>query len=73
MADFGIIPSGATLQPTRFEARVTDEELSEFKQLLSLSKIGPQTFENLHDDRRYGLPRSWLVKAKQHWETGYDW
>ena len=75
MADFASVPSGASLKLDKFEANVTAHELNDFKDLLRLSKIGPKTFENLQEDAlmQYGLSRSWLEKAKAHWESKYDW
>ncbi|WPH00867.1 Hypothetical protein R9X50_00369800 [Acrodontium crateriforme] len=74
---FADVPSRATLKPKPFKAHVSDEELNDFKQLLKLSKIGPKTYENqvadVKDYRGFGLTRDWLVKAKQEWETSYDW
>lgn len=74
---FDSLPSKATLKPKKFEAHVSDEELSDFKQLLKLSKIGPKTFENLTTDpkdyKSFGIKREWLESAKQHWESSYDW
>lgn len=67
------IPSKASLKLNRFEAHVSDDELSEFKQLLKLSKIGPKTYENQRTDRHFGISREWLEKAKAHWETKHDW
>lgn len=73
MAGFDSIPQHATLKPTRFRASIPDSELREFEQLLRLSKIGPQTYENLQEDRRFGLTHEWITQAKQVWETSYDW
>ena len=72
---FDTIPSIATLAPKKFTAHVSDQDLSDFKQLLRLSKIGPKTYENQDnkDERYLGIKRQWLVDAKSHWETKYDW
>lgn len=60
-----------------FKAHVSDEDYNDFKQLLKLSKIGPKTYENqitnVKDYTSFGIDRQWLVDAKQHWETKYDW
>lgn len=73
MADFSKIPSKATIQPKPFEAHIDDQKLSDFKQLLKLSPIGPAVFENTNGGRKYGMQREYLINAKKHWETGYDW
>ena len=73
MSDYNKIPSKAMLHPTPFTASISEEKLSEFKQLLKLSKLGPSVFENQQEDRRYGLTRNWLSDAKTHWESEFDW
>lgn len=70
-------PSAATVQPKPFTARVLDEDLNAFTQLLKLSKLAPETYENRSADakdlRHWGISRAWLTHAKQHWETEYSW
>ena len=56
-----------------FNFHVSDQDISEFKQLLHLSKIGPHTFENHQEDRRFGLTHQWLSDAKDYWLNKYDW
>ncbi|KAK4981979.1 hypothetical protein LTR50_007860 [Elasticomyces elasticus] len=73
MSSFNKIPSGAKQQPKPFKANIEEEKLSEFKQLLKLSKLGPVTYENQQEDRRYGVTRQWMKNAKEHWETKFDW
>lgn len=74
---FADLPSGASLKPKPFRAHTSDQELSDFKQLLKLSKIGPKTYENsvadVKDFTSFGISRDWLAKTKEHWETKYDW
>lgn len=74
---FASLPAKATLQPTPFRAHVPDQALTDFKQLLKLSRIGPQTYENsvadVKDFTSFGISRAWLAETKSHWETGYDW
>lgn len=70
---YGTIPSSATLKPTKFTASVPEQQLKDFKDLLRLSQIGPQTYENLQEDRSFGVTHKWLTKAKQEWESSYDW
>lgn len=56
-----------------FKACIPDQDLGNFKALLSLSKVGPETFENTSGDASYGLSRSWVAQAKERWLNGYDW
>lgn len=73
MSKYDRIPSKATLQPTPFIASISEEKLSEFNQLLKLSKVGPSVFENQQEDRRYGVTRKWLSDAKARWESEFHW
>ncbi|KAF6835745.1 epoxide hydrolase [Colletotrichum musicola] len=69
---FGTIPAGVQKTPEEYTLRVPDQELADFKQLLGLSKIGPETYYNLQEDRRFGVTRKWLSEAKDAW-LAYDW
>lgn len=77
MSTFASLPAKATLQPKLFRAHVPDQALSDFKQLLKLSKIGPQTYENsvadVKDFTSFGISRDWLAETKSYWEAKYDW
>jgi hypothetical protein len=74
---FNTLPSNASLKPQPFKAQVSDQDLSDFKQLLKLSKIGPKTYENqtadVKDFTHFGISRDWLSTTKQEWESSYDW
>ncbi|KAF9877098.1 epoxide hydrolase [Colletotrichum karsti] len=69
---FGTVPKGAAKQPEKYTLRVPDEEIDDFKKLLALSKIGPETFYNRQEDRQFGVTRKWLIEAKDAW-LNYDW
>lgn len=71
-SNYNNIPSKAKTSPTPFSVAVPEETLSEFKQLLHLSKLGPVTYENNRDDRKYGLTMEWMKAAKARWED-LDW
>jgi microsomal epoxide hydrolase len=73
MAGYDTIPAGATGNVEKFKLHISDEKLSAFKQLVKLSPVGPVTYENSFEDRRYGVTQSWLVNAKKTWETSFDW
>lgn len=68
------IPSSATLKPAKFEAHCPDKQLADFKTLLELSPIAPETYENTtRPDDQYGIKRKWLMEVKDHWLNKYDW
>jgi microsomal epoxide hydrolase len=66
-------PFKGTIDVHPFRVAVPDNELGDLKQLLRLSKIGPETFENTKGDASFGLSRSWVIKAREHWLNAYDW
>ncbi|KAH8658586.1 Alpha/Beta hydrolase protein [Ilyonectria robusta] len=43
-----------------FTLHIPDDEYSQFEELLRLSRIGPLTWENQHQDGSYGVPHEWL-------------
>jgi microsomal epoxide hydrolase len=73
MADYAQVPSTAKVQPKPFKVEIDANEIQVMKHLLAHSKIGPATYENQQTDRRFGMNRDWLIKAKKHWEATYDW
>lgn len=70
---FSKLPSTATITPSPFTITVSDEQLSEFKTLVKLSKIAPQTYENLQADGRYGVTHEWMTTMKEKWLNNFDW
>ncbi|KAF2737153.1 epoxide hydrolase-like protein [Polyplosphaeria fusca] len=56
-----------------FTLNISENDFSEFKQLLKLSKIGPVTWEGVQDDRRFGLTHKWITETKDYWLNKYDW
>ena len=75
MVDFGKVPSFAKLQLKSFKAHADEKKLQDMKQLLNLSPIAPANYENSDKsvERRYGMPRDWLVNAKDQWLNKFDW
>jgi microsomal epoxide hydrolase len=72
-APFAKLPSTAKISPSPFRIAVPDEQLSEFKTLVKLSKIGPQTYENTQEDRRFGVTHGWISERKEEWLNSFDW
>ncbi|KAF5628519.1 epoxide hydrolase [Fusarium sp. NRRL 25303] len=56
-----------------FTLCVSEEEYSQLRELLRLSRIGPKTWENQHQDGRYGIPHQWLTSTKNYWLNKFDW
>jgi microsomal epoxide hydrolase len=72
-APFMKLPSTATITPSPFHVAIPDEQLSDLKTLLRLSRTAPQTYENLQEDRRYGVTHKWLSTMKEEWLNKFDW
>jgi microsomal epoxide hydrolase len=52
---------------------IPDSALESWRQLLSLSPLGPKTFENQQEAENYGVTYKWLSDAKEHWLKTYSW
>ncbi|KAL4818094.1 Alpha/Beta hydrolase protein [Aspergillus spinulosporus] len=70
---FTKLPSTATITPSSFRVAIPDEQLSDLKTLLRLSRTAPQTYENLQEDRRYGVTHEWMSTMKEEWLNNFDW
>lgn len=75
MADYSRLPANATLKPELFKLHIDDQKLQDMKQLIKLSPLGPETYENLQEspDRRFGISLKWMEKAKEYWQNTFDW
>jgi microsomal epoxide hydrolase len=56
-----------------FTLNVSDQDLSEWRQLLQLSKLGPTTYENTQTKENFGVTKEWLSNTKDYWLNKYDW
>jgi hypothetical protein len=70
---YSTVPAGATVKPEPFSLHIPQQEIDDFKTLLRLSPIAKETYENAQNDRRYGVPRQWIVEAKRVWLGEFDW
>lgn len=62
-------PSSA--QP--WSLNIPDQDISEWRQLLQVSKIGPTTYENTQKEHNFGISKEWLQNTKDYWLNHYDW
>lgn len=69
---FGTVPAGTLKVPEPFTLHVPDQDLEDFRTLLKLSPIAPETYYNRQEDGRYGVSRKWLIEAKDAWLQS-DW
>ncbi|KAL4870773.1 hypothetical protein BDV12DRAFT_43884 [Aspergillus spectabilis] len=72
-APFATLPATAKITPSPFRIAIPDEQLSELKTLVKLSKIAPQTYENVQADRQFGVTHEWMSTLKQEWLNKFDW
>ncbi|KAJ4988845.1 epoxide hydrolase 6 [Stagonosporopsis vannaccii] len=56
-----------------FTLNISDQDIDEWRQLLRLSKLAPETWEGSQEDRRYGVTRKWLAETKEYWLNTYSW
>lgn len=56
-----------------FTLDVPEQDLSEWRQLLQLSKLGPDTYEGRQEDGRFGITHKWLSDTKDFWLNEYNW
>ncbi|KAF1926207.1 putative epoxide hydrolase [Didymella exigua CBS 183.55] len=56
-----------------FTLNIPDQDIDEWRQLLTLSKLAPETWEGSHEDGRYGVTHKWLRETKDYWLNTYDW
>jgi microsomal epoxide hydrolase len=72
-APFSRIPSTARVTPSAFTASIPQEQLSDLRTLVKLSKIAPPTYENSQSDYRFGITSDWLVAIREKWINDFDW
>jgi hypothetical protein len=70
---FSKIPQKAKTHPSPFTLSIPEAQLSEFRTLVRLSKLGPDTWESRQEDRRFGVTLSWLADARKYWMEEFDW
>lgn len=67
------LPNSPTIPISKFSANVPDKDLKSLKDQLRSSKLGPRTYENMGADAKYGVTYEWMSRAKQYWESTFDW
>ncbi|KXJ86837.1 epoxide hydrolase [Microdochium bolleyi] len=70
---FANLPDMAQAKAVPFTYRVPEHDLSEFRDLLKLSKIGPPTYWNQRKDNQFGVSHQWLSAAKDTWLNEFSW
>jgi microsomal epoxide hydrolase len=70
---FGTLPPNARTTPEDFVVAFPQSELDDLPSLVAASRIGPETFEGLQQDRKYGITTQWLRDAKTSWLEDFDW
>ena len=72
---FGTLPEKASKSIDPFTIDLPDSEIKGMVDLLRLTPIASENYENSlpSEDRHLGVRRKWLIEAKKHWETKFDW
>jgi len=70
---FGVLPPNARITPEDFTVAFPQTELDDLRSLITASRVGPETFEGLQQDRKYGITTQWLRDAKTTWLEEFDW
>ncbi|KAF3069709.1 putative epoxide hydrolase [Daldinia childiae] len=70
---FSHLPANIPGKPTPFSFRVSDQDLSDFNELIRISRIGPTTWWNQQNNGQFGVTREWLIQAKSTWLGTFDW
>ena len=52
---------------------IPDQDISEWRQSLGLSKLSPTTYENQESQKNYGVTQKWISEARDYWLNKYDW
>ena len=71
--DFATLPLNSRDCFHPFKVDIPQKNIDELQQLLELSRLGPKTYENSLQDRRFGVSRTWLQHAVNIWKTSFDW
>ncbi|KAF5482671.1 putative epoxide hydrolase, partial [Colletotrichum aenigma] len=55
-----------------FTLSIPDDDYSQFRAVLQVTRSGPETWENQHKDGRYGIPHQWLTSTRRYWLTDFN-
>ncbi|WWD20963.1 hypothetical protein CI109_105441 [Kwoniella shandongensis] len=67
-------PNKPSIPVEPFEISIPEKDITELKELIKLSRIPKETYENTHAEPRdgFGVSRDWLIKTKDEW-LKFDW
>jgi len=70
---YGTLPPNARITPEDFTVAFPRTEVDDLRSLIAASRVGPETFEGLQQDRKYGITTQWLHDAKTSWLEEFNW
>ncbi|KAK4050729.1 hypothetical protein OIO90_004951 [Microbotryomycetes sp. JL221] len=73
---FATAPQACQLKLEPFQVNVSERDVDELQQLLRLSRIGPQVYENEskgNANEQFGLTHNIVTEAVDYWRTKFDW
>ncbi|KAL4723007.1 hypothetical protein ACLX1H_010248 [Fusarium chlamydosporum] len=71
-ANYSSVPAAALKQPKPFSIHHSEQQLRDLKSAIDSAYIGPATYENVQEDRKYGITSKWLREAVTAWRN-FDW
>ncbi|KAK5988415.1 Putative epoxide hydrolase [Cladobotryum mycophilum] len=72
-SEFATLPEGVKVTPRPFKISVVEDKLQSLKVLVQHGHIAPPTYENSQEDGKFGVSRSWIIKARDYWLNTFDW
>jgi microsomal epoxide hydrolase len=72
---YGTLPASATGHIESFEIHIEEKKVKDFVDLLRLSPVARDCYENqeAQRERGFGVEREWLVCAKEVWLNEFGW
>ena len=72
---FATLPEKASSSIKPFTIDFSHSDIKRMTDLLKLTSVAGENYENAlaNGERHLGVRRDWLNKAKEHWETKFDW
>lgn len=71
---YGTLPHDVQGKIEKFELHVEEQQVRDFKQLVRLSPVAKECYENRGEGHNgLGVTRAWMLEAKAYWESEFDW
>jgi microsomal epoxide hydrolase len=71
--EYSKLPSGASKVIQAYKIQIPTQKIQQLKTLVEIAPIGPITYENVQEDRKWGITRDWLAETRKFWLEKFDW